>query len=323
MSWRTRCPARWPAAVRRRAAPEHELLLPVLLTDLLLVLALERPVVALVGTSCARPGSVPVGSVRGCSHSPAQHRVKKLLRQDSCLLELAAVNNLGTACCRNEDVDPASKSSLRSSRSRISVRQSNTVSMPWTSLCQWITSTQAYGARSYGPQGPSGVSAPGRFERPTPFTQEKVLIPYFYGAVLWGPARPGPQFLRRAPTAWTCAAPPLPMERSGTSQHQAGGVVGHPGWWAQQREAENPPARAIPPPPGPATSVELRQELGGNVASGRGAAVTGNRPGTSAIALDPGPLRTYVGQDLLTQSHSGWQPGQHRPGGHGDGGDVL
>ena len=84
------------------AAPLHELLLPVLVADLLLVLALQGAVVALVEAPVSlHRDPVAVGGVQGevgGHDGAAQHRGEELLGEDTGLLEkLAAVDGLGAA----------------------------------------------------------------------------------------------------------------------------------------------------------------------------------------------------------------------------------
>ena len=101
-----------------RATPLHELLLAELLEDLLLVLALQRAVVALVETPAALDRDpVAVGGVerevRGGDGPPLHRRVHDV-RQDRRLLELlAGADRLGPALLRQVDVDPAGEEVLR------------------------------------------------------------------------------------------------------------------------------------------------------------------------------------------------------------------
>ncbi len=99
------------------AAPQHELLLAELLEGLLLVLALQRAVVALVEAPVALDRDpVPVGrverEVRG-RDGPAQQRRVHDVGQDAGLLELlAGAHALGAALVGEVDVDPAGEEVL-------------------------------------------------------------------------------------------------------------------------------------------------------------------------------------------------------------------
>src|SRR6476620_683496 len=100
-----------------RAAPQHELLLAELLEGLLLVLALQRAVVALVEAPVALDRDpVPVSrverEVRG-RDGPAQQRGVHDVGQDAGLLELlAGAHALGAALVGEVDVDPAGEEVL-------------------------------------------------------------------------------------------------------------------------------------------------------------------------------------------------------------------
>ena len=100
------------------AAPEHELLLAVLLERLLLVLALQGAVVALVEAPGALDGDpVPVGRVErqarggdGASLQRGVHDVRAAGRPHR--MQLAAAHRLGPALLGQVDVDPAGEEVL-------------------------------------------------------------------------------------------------------------------------------------------------------------------------------------------------------------------
>ena len=99
------------------AAPEHELLLAVLLQRLLLVLALEGAVVALVeAPGAAHRDPVPVGGVEGQrgrgDRSPLQRGVHDVGQQAGLDEQLAAADRLGAALVGQVDVDPAGEEVL-------------------------------------------------------------------------------------------------------------------------------------------------------------------------------------------------------------------
>ena len=100
-----------------RAAPGHEHLLAILLKGLLLVLALQRAVVALVqAPRTLHRDPVAVGGVQGQvggGDGPTLHRGVHDVGEQAGLLELLATSDgLGPALVSQVDVDPAGEQVL-------------------------------------------------------------------------------------------------------------------------------------------------------------------------------------------------------------------